>query len=155
MEVPPGREVAVPRLRLPEVSAGLGGTAHVKEAEGSTARKVILSECGWCVDALLFLLFFFFLFFPHLFLFSLSLPPLPLLFLKKNPLTFIYSYLSSVLASRQPGASPAPVRAGDEGCRAGGALPRASGPAGSGAGRGFPHRHRFLSVESVGSIAAF
>lgn len=75
----------MPRLRLPEVSAGLGGTAHVKEAEGSTARKVILSECGWCVDALLFLLFFFFFpFFPHLFLFSLSLPPLPLLFFLKK-----------------------------------------------------------------------
>lgn len=102
---------------------------------------------------------FFFFFFPFfssfISLLPLSPPATPPLFLKKNLLTFIYSYLSSVLASRQPGASPAPVRAGDEGCRAGGALPRASGPAGSGAGRGFPHRHRFLSVESVGSIAAF
>lgn len=83
MEVPPGREVAVPRLRLPEVSAGLGGTAHVKEAEGSTARKVILSECGWCVDALLFLLFFF-SFFSLIYFFSPSLPPrYPSSFLKK------------------------------------------------------------------------
>lgn len=75
MEVPPGREVAVPRLRLPEVSAGLGGTAHVKEAEGSTARKVILSECGWCVDALLFLLFFFFSLFFLIYFSSPSLSP--------------------------------------------------------------------------------
>lgn len=71
----------MPRLRLPEVSAGLGGTAHVKEAEGSTARKVILRECGWCVDALLFLLFFFFPFFSSFISFlPLSPPATPPLF---------------------------------------------------------------------------
>lgn len=101
----------MPRLRLPEVSAGLGGTAHVKEAEGSTARKVILSECGWCVDALLFLLFFFSSLFFLIYFFSPSLSPrYPSSFLKKksfNVYLFVFILCARVPAARRqpcPGA---------------------------------------------------